>query len=215
MACPAPETAAALAPSVDTASVPDISEPPLAADTGLAWSVYDPSPVPVRTWHETERWAVGVVLASLLIAGTVALARPSSPRTAPSVVAELGDRPTDLVPPESKPESAPTTVSPATLPASPGLVEHLRPPTRAEGGLNRDATYISMLQSYGMTITDPSVVVADGRRVCVLIRQGYSAVEVTRAYMSSNGTLRPIDAANVVVAAVSVYCPEFTSSLGG
>ncbi len=189
--------------------MPHISEPPLAADTGLAWSVYDPSPVPVRTWHETERWAVGVILASLLIAGTVALAWPSSTRTAPSVVAELGDPPDDLVPPES----TPTAVSAPTLPASLGLVEHLRPPAPAEGGLNRDATYLSMLQSYGMTITDPGVAVADGRRVCVLIGRGYSAVEVTRAFMSGNATLRPIDAANVVFAAVSVYCPEFTASL--
>ncbi|WP_167470596.1 DUF732 domain-containing protein [Mycobacterium innocens] len=81
------------------------------------------------------------------------------------------------------------------------------------GGIDRDAAYISMLQSYGLTITDPSLVIADGKRICALVRQGHSGAEVASAYMASNSTMRPIDAANVVFAAVSAYCPELTSSL--
>ncbi|WP_211696284.1 DUF732 domain-containing protein [Mycobacterium spongiae] len=94
--------------------------------------------------------------------------------------------------------------------APPNTAERLKPPparSPVAAGPNRDATSIATLKSYGLTITDPNPASADGKLMCVLIRQDRPGTEVANAYMSSNPTMRLIDAADVVFAAVSAYCP--------
>ncbi|GJO54521.1 hypothetical protein NJB1604_45340 [Mycobacterium marinum] len=169
MACPAPETAAALAPSVDTASVPDISEPPPAVDTGLAWSVYDPSQVPLRTWHETERLAVGVVLASVLIAGTVALTWPDGTRTAAAVV-ETSEPVAEQMPQVSVPAPPAEVRAPPvpTLPASPGRAEYLQEP------LSNDEVFLARMRAAGWVITNRPQLLAVAHQACADVSNGAS-----------------------------------------
>lgn len=193
------------APCADvTGVVPEVTQ---AAEVELAWSVEDTSAVPVHTWYETRRWALGMILVGLALAGVVVAEWPaaapvsiSAPQMSAPVLAEP-DEPLDVA-------------TPATTPFAPPPVAdagHLRPPPASD--IDRDAMFLGMLRSYGITITDPNMVTTDAKRTCAMVGRGYSGAEVARMYMSGNASLRSIDAANIVFAAVSVYCPQFTSSL--
>lgn len=194
------------APCADvTGVVPGVTQ---AAAVELAWSVEDTSAVPSHTWHETGRWALGMILLGLALAGAVVAEWPAA-APAPPVSA-----PQTSTPVLAEPDEPPDAATPVTTPFAPPPVAdagHLRPPPASD--IDRDAMFLGMLRSYGITITDPNMVTTDAKRTCAMVGRGYSGAEVARMYMSGNASLRSIDAANIVFAAVSVYCPQFTSSL--
>ncbi|RFZ11163.1 hypothetical protein DSM43518_02003 [Mycobacterium marinum] len=194
------------APCADVTSVvPEVTQ---AAAVELAWSVEDTSAVLSHTWHETGRWALSMILVGLALAGAVVVERPA-PATAPISASQMS------APVLPEPDEPPDAATSATIPpfAPPPVADagHLRPPPASN--IDRDAMFLGMLRSYGLTITDANMATADAQRTCAMVGRGYSGAEVARMYMSGNASLRSIDAANIVFAAVSVYCPQFTSSL--
>lgn len=190
----------------ETVVVPDLTP---TEQPELAWSDEDEE-YSARTWREAERGALGLILAAAAAAAVVVLAWPAGKPTSTTALAPAVDAGITL---SGSPAPAPLAPEPAPISTTPvfptELARHLQPP-RPTSGPSADVIYVDALRRSGLIITDVNTAIDGGHAICNYLRQGHSGAAAANIAMSNNHTLRPVDAANFVLAAVGAYCPDAT-----
>jgi hypothetical protein len=90
----------------------------------------------------------------------------------------------------------------------------LGPQSRADPA-EADARFVATLDNVGITYRSVDSVIAVGKKVCELMDDGMSGVDVVNAVIEKNPGFASDRAAKFVTIAASVYCPQHLASGGG
>jgi hypothetical protein len=64
-----------------------------------------------------------------------------------------------------------------------------------------------------MTIADPTIAEAGGRKVCAYLQAGHSRADTNATVLQNDPTFTPWQANAVVNAAITAYCPQYATAL--
>jgi hypothetical protein len=198
----------------------------------LAWSSEDETedydaPTERHTWGATWSTAGVFILCAAVLAGVIGVVgwalvqgrdtRVPTPQSTsvpaePPSTAAAPVQSTTLPPAAAPAPPPPTTVTvtetptPVALPPAPVTVAPRRP--------DPDQTFIGLAsQIPGMTIADPTIAEAGGRKVCAYLQAGHSRADTNATVLQNDPTFTPWQANAVVNAAITAYCPQYATAL--
>lgn len=171
------ETAAGLAPEVDTAAQ-------------LAWSEEPDAGAPVARVSR-RRVAIGaaVLSAVLTVTGAVWLVLPETSVPKPSIPAP--PTPSRVAAPFAP--LLPTSAPPAA-------------PTGSVADIERDVDFLAALQRAGLPVTHPANAVQSGRAICDYLVAGHTQPQAVDDLVRERGATVS-NATTLVTASIDVYCP--------
>jgi serine/threonine-protein kinase len=166
----------------------------------------------------------GIAAIAAVVAGVVVLLSPHQPTDhftiQPAPVEQPAPKPAPPAPKPAPPAPKPSfraepQAEPPMLhevaPAPQRSVPQLAPaPTPQRPAPDADQTFIGLVsQIPEMKIVNPAIAEADGRNVCTYLQDGHSRADANASVLQNDPTFTRWQAAAVVNAAITAYCPQY------
>lgn len=177
----------------------------VAAPEPLAYSETIELPDPRRSRIPVALFAAAVLAVTAAGTAWFVLRTPAATHisgpTSPSNVAAT---------PTIAPDAAPTGVPPIV--DGPAINTEAAP---VPAPVDRDAEYIGKLTVSGIVIGNRDAAIGLAHQICFSFSQGMRYDTLLSGVIAESKSLTPHDIATLITAAVHIYCPQYTSQIGG